>query len=382
MFWIKNQIIQEVQYMEDKMKIYNLTEEIDSENIDKNKEIEIKKAINNFFRDARKKSKQIKCFYCGKPENKFCNSHSVPRQILENIKDKGEVLNTNSILNILGMDELYGVNKAGTFNMLCRNCDGKIFSEYENFDNYEERMNQKILAQIVMKISLKNLYRKINNYNEMEWLNEKTGNFFRFDESIDLDKKEYLSNFKKAKEINENPSKNGYYLFYYKELNYVVPIAFQDSVTLVSGLEGELINDLHCLKDSYKTKEIYICVFPLKEKTIILMFIDSDSKRYRTFYKKFKKLDENEKLEVINYIMFLYSENIFISPKVKGILEKDEKLKEITEKTSNILKNPLEILLEDNAEMQKEQRNYLCEEYRLDNREKITNLLEEKYKLR
>ena len=46
------------------------------------------------------------------------------------------------------------------------------------------------------------------------------------------------------------------------------------------------------------------------------MIVDSREKRYRKFYKQLKKLPLQEQLSAINYIIFSYSENVFISKNI------------------------------------------------------------------
>lgn len=50
------------------------------------------------------------------------------------------------------MDTENGVNKAGTFHLICNDCDSKIFSDYENPDNYSNQPTQKMIAQMALKI--------------------------------------------------------------------------------------------------------------------------------------------------------------------------------------------------------------------------------------
>ena len=42
-----------------------------------------------------------------------------------------------------------GVIKAGTFHLICNDCDSKIFSDYENPDNYSKQLVPKMIAQYV-----------------------------------------------------------------------------------------------------------------------------------------------------------------------------------------------------------------------------------------
>ena len=60
-----------------------------------------------------------------------------------------------------------------------------------------------------------------------------------------------------------------------------------------------------------------LCIFPLKTTSIIMMFVSKDNNRYSRFFKQLKKLGSlNEQLSVINYILFSYSEDYFLSSNI------------------------------------------------------------------
>lgn len=60
-----------------------------------------------------------------------------------------------------------------------------------------------------------------------------------------------------------------------------------------------------------------LCIFPLKTTSIIMMFVSKDNNRYGRFFKQLKKLGNlNEQLSVINYILFSYSEDYFLSSNI------------------------------------------------------------------
>ena len=103
-----------------------------------------------------------------------------------------------------------------------------------------------------------------------------------------------------------------------------------------------------------------------------MMFVDSNNKRYRNFYKKFNRLTLEEKLSIVNYIIFLYSEDIFLSKQIPQDILNDENLKNVSKQTSmalvaNLFGNAIE-----------EAKNV----YDLSKHNTIPNLLSEKYKLR
>lgn len=59
-----------------------------------------KKSVNKRIKDAKKRIKPVKCPLCGRPLGKTCNSHSVPRMILETISKDGYLYNKNKVDNL------------------------------------------------------------------------------------------------------------------------------------------------------------------------------------------------------------------------------------------------------------------------------------------
>ena len=338
--------------------------------------IEIKKTINKIMSQGRKKSKRDKCFYCNKEKTSFCNSHSVPAFCLKNIADNGSLYYSNTLIDTAILDYEKGVKNAGTFQLICRECDSKIFQQYEDPNNYENEPSPRMLAQIAMKNYLRHISKRLNEYAIYDIAHEINPMMKQFTDNMhkiqELDLLEYEEGFKKAKRISEKNWNGEYYLFYYEKLNYVVPVAFQGNITLIIDLDGNIINDIYNEDSKYRTQDIHICIFPMKESSIIMMFIDSNSKRYRDFYKKFKKLSHNDKLSLINYIIFLYSEDVFLSKSIPKEILKHDRLIEISQQSSlAILENPFV-----------DAREGLKEIYDLSKMNEIPNLLSEQYKLR
>ena len=124
--------------------------------IDRKEEIiETQKKVKKILKDSRNQAKKKTCYYCGKPCDGFCNSHTVPAFCLKNIADKGKVYYANTIIDLPILKADKGVNEAGTFHLICRECDGKIFQDYEEPLNYEDMPTIKMLAQVDMKNNLK-----------------------------------------------------------------------------------------------------------------------------------------------------------------------------------------------------------------------------------
>ena len=170
---------------------------------------------------------------------------------------------------VLGEDN--GVNDAGTFHLICRECDGTLFQDYENPGAYAKIPTGKMLAQIVMKNYLLMISKR---FEERALYSIMAEQFHAYDyamhhiEIIDLDLVEYESEFKRAKIAGAGNHDDWYYLCYYQQLDYVVPFAFQGPIVMVSDFEDNVINDIYNMSPDYHTKDIHIAVFPLEKTSI------------------------------------------------------------------------------------------------------------------
>ena len=190
--------------MNDLIRMLNLGgfSDIEKKIMEDNK-VDFNKAIGNLLKSSRKSLNLHKCYYCKNDISGFCNSHSVPAFCLRNIAESGEVAYSNALIDFPLLKGKKGVNQAGTFNLICRDCDKKVFADYENPDNYVNYPTPKMIAQIALKDNLKFISRRLlekemyeymcQNYN----LPEKIKNEKQY--VIDLDLKEYVNGFNKAK---------------------------------------------------------------------------------------------------------------------------------------------------------------------------------------
>ena len=334
------------------------------------------KALSRNIAEARKRAKRNTCIYCGKQVTSFCNSHSVPRFVLDNIDITGEVLSHNAILHLppSALKETPGLKKAGTFQIICEDCDHVIFKDYEKPESYlsDSSISSDILAPIALKNYLFAIAKRRFEVELCKITQEKAG-FDVCEEEIDtfeIDINNYTNKYRKAKSAVIKKS-NSYYMFFYKLLEYVVPIAYQGVVALSMGLDGEMINDVYNYNPKYCVSDLHICVFPLKNKTAILLFIEDGDKRYRKFYKKFNATPLEEQLGIINYILFLYTEDYFLSKSIYDELQSDS----IRECSSLSLTAYKDSPTEDTTPLLKENFN-------LSNWKSIKNFLSEEYKLR
>lgn len=321
--------------------------------IPKETEIEINKKMRNMMSNVRKGIKPTTCFCCGKEITSCCNSHSIPRFCLENIGTLGMVAGINSILELpemgvtAGKREL-GVNESGTFNLICRECDNEIFQEYENPDNYKKGIepSSKMVAQIALKNYLKVIHKRKTEIEIFKNSLAMINNNFEYGYLLDIELREkmrvskldlqnYEEEYDCVKKYLEKGKGDGFYLFYYRLLDYVAPIAIQSPVAVIVDFDGTSVNDIYNKNPQYLMSDLHICVFPLKEHTAVLLFVKNSDKRYRRFRKQFNKLDENSKLGVINYIIFLYCEDYYMANSIKYKMDIGV-FKEIANLTSNI----------------------------------------------
>lgn len=114
-------------------------------------EIKIKKDINDFMRKIQEETKPEKCILCGKEQTSFCNSHSVPKMVIKTISKAGKLYHANKLIEIPVVDNEKGVGNSGTFHFICRDCDSKLFQDYENIDALQAAPTEMMLAEIALK---------------------------------------------------------------------------------------------------------------------------------------------------------------------------------------------------------------------------------------
>ncbi|EJL6601033.1 hypothetical protein NMS35_003481, partial [Vibrio cholerae] len=138
---------------------------------------------------------------------------------------------------------------------------------------------------------------------------------------------ENIRGFERAKKVDLKCIQDEYYLFFYEKLNYVVPIAFQHKIAMAVDLEGNVVNNLYNHDPKYKIQHLHLVVFPLEETSVVMMFIDRKDTRYHQFIRQFNRLSTEHKLALSNYIIFLYSEDFFLSTSIDERILRDDTLK-------------------------------------------------------
>lgn len=288
--------------------------------------IEVRKTLGALIKNATAKSRHKRCILCGN-DGGFCNSHTIPQFCLENIAWNGKLSSFNTLIGSDLLNKESGINNAATFHIICKTCDSKVFQDYENEDAYISKPSEAALNQIALKTSLRDIYKhekEIELYKESMKMAKEKHPFLSLLINVIInaqlnarirDIEECYDIFNKAKTCLLSQER-WLKILSYDKLDYITPIAFQGMVALVTGVNGETINDIFNHSKKYKMEYLHIAVFPLKAATAVIVFLDSESIRYAQFEKFLTDTTVEQRLETINRIIMLYTEDYFLSKKL------------------------------------------------------------------
>lgn len=339
-----------------------------------NRKIQTNKMLTRIIAQARKNAKPDHCYLCKGKCSSFANSHTVPRFTLRSIANHGKLaLPLQQEIPTLGKS--IGIGNAGTFHLICSNCDNTRFQKYEDPVAYDKAPDNVMLAQI----ALKNYLRLISKRHEEYQLYELAKKRFDYGQDIAEDKQFWgemdLREFERGASYAVNAiqkQSSGYYLCYHRTLDYVVPIATQAAIAVICDFDEQIINNIYNETPEYKIKYIHISVFPLKEKSVILLFIEDGEKRYRKFYKKLNALPVEDQLAAINYLIFSYTEDVFLHPDILSMVQSNSAFMDVCRKSTDVeaysvIEDPLPAMVKEFSLSQRTTiPNLLSSEYALD----------------
>lgn len=282
--------------------------------------IAARKQFSKIMNKSKQQAKKGECLWCGKKISRFCNSHSVPQCILKNIDIDGKLDYFNSMVNIPLINSDKGINEAGTFKLLCRECDSIIFQDYENQEALCDRPSESILEEIALKnvlMMLNKRYIEIQLFNNLQSEYKMPYPYDVKQEANSLDERDFWWDFIRIKNMMNLSveKKSKYKLFYWRKLDYIIPIAFQGLVTLYGDLDGNMVTDIYNTSEDLIVKHMHICMFPLEKSSVIFAFYHEDDKEYDNFSNQFDKLNDEEKLTVMSYIVYEYCEDMLLAKK-------------------------------------------------------------------
>jgi hypothetical protein len=295
----------------------------------KNSDKKIDAGLNKSFAESWRKTyeniKPEQCILCGERKTSYCNSHTIPQFILKNIAKSGLIGTPTAIMKLPISNiakDTKGVKNSGVIHFICNSCDSKYFKTYENPENLKNKMTDKMLAEIALKnflmelvrtrIDKENLNNNIKNFGILTNRSFELQNFQNWDiEDFENEVEEHKKN------IVENHI-GAYQIIFHEVLPYKVPLAFQDSISLIEDMDGNIINNTKDLSKENRIQKLHMAILPLENCTFVLVFYHKKDKKYKSLRHKFNSVLKKDKLDFINYLIFSYSENYFFS------LEKEE----------------------------------------------------------
>ncbi len=282
--------------------------------------IEIRKQVSALMNESKRRAKRTECIWCGNKITSFCNSHSVPQCIIRNIEIEGKVDYFNTLAELPVMNPDKGINEAGTFKLLCRNCDSKLFQDYEDLERLKDKPDGRMLSEI----ALKNLMVMLNKrYIEVELQKVIQESFdvpfyLNMEHQMqikELDLKDFGWEYLRTKRLIQNNDNDAFNMLFWKKLDYVIPIAFQGQVVLYGDLNGNVVSDIYDFSETNIVKNLHVCLFPLKNESVVFAFYHKDDHEYDRFAKQFSELDEAQQLQLISYILYERCEDMLFAKK-------------------------------------------------------------------
>ena len=298
--------------------------------------IQFKQKLSELQKYVEQLSKPTYCVTCGKKMTSFCNSHVVPQFILKEIAECGMIYYGQSLHK---ENEFFptktGIKNAFTFKLICKDCDKRLFSNYEmpevitDFDNFSYEKKKLVLLEMAIKTHLSHINTKLKMHNLevavnpemvgiMEMLKQPTT--FQIDISEHFDYLHSLSKFRKGTTFP-------FEILFNKLYDYQTSIATQTLISYIYDLNGQQLYNPYNLSDSVITRYFYLVIFPYKNKTRVLFYIEKKNKYLvQKIIDQFNGLEDEEKLHFLFISLIIFDEQFYLSPALHEKIIKDKKL--------------------------------------------------------
>ena len=289
------------------------------------------KLTDEFIKGVHKSARLSRCLICNKPMSSSCKSHIVPQFILKEIAYQGKV-SYGYIFDkrkVQGCEKTTGVKNAHVFRLICRECDRRMFSDYEkpesilDFDLFHPREQTRILRQMALKAHLSHAQMK---YNRLIMKEISTGG-----KVSELEKQGKLT--PERIDLNEHieyiysTDSSSYTILYNKLLDYNVNFAAQTLIYYVFDIKGRKIFDIHNLTKNDKISPFYLMILPVQGKTRITFYIDSVNERATSLIEQFNALSEEEKLKFLFISLIIFDQDFYVNPlKAEEIIKHDKRI--------------------------------------------------------
>lgn len=299
--------------------------------------IHFKKEISQLFNFVEQASKPDHCVLCGKKDAPICYSHIVPQFILKGIAEKGMVCYGQSLFDKTSdfIQTKKGVKNAFTFRLICRDCDKKQFSNYENPDailNFETLPNDKknsILIEMALKTHLAHIYSKVKSlkfreavyHDELQRIHN-----LGLPTAFEIDIQEHFQYVNSLKKSRKSTSFT-FDVLYNELLDYEVGIATQTIIAYQYDLNGNRLFNPKDFATTDLVKYFHLMILPHNGKTRVMFYIERKHQNFvKPIVEQFNTLTQEEKLHFLFISLIVYDEQFYINPILQEKIKKDKKL--------------------------------------------------------
>lgn len=251
--------------------------------------MDAKKFMSRLVKSSKQKAKLKVCPLCGKEQTSFCNSHSIPQFVLNNIAVNGKLLQFAALAaykpmieeNLVDIEK--GIKNSCTFQFICRECDSKLFSDYEDEISLCKLPTRRMMAEIDVKNSLLMLYKRLYELPMYESLAEilttvDQGNTIEF-KSYDV--RDFYNDLSESMRIVAGEHSAGYKLLYWNVLPYKIPLACQTHLALEKTILGNRINDIYSNDPNYAIQKCsFMCFSPERQNCYHTILSEKEQKIY------------------------------------------------------------------------------------------------------
>ena len=208
-------------------------------------------------------------------------------------------------------------NKASTFFGFCDYHDTELFKPIEQIEYTEEPIQNFLFAFRSTALEYHRKQRLLNNIREIfkdfpaATLDPMLVNMYRV-ALLDVDDyaKDYI-HFKNEYEKGEFKNLRTVC----KVLDYEVEFTASSAFTVEYDYNGKQMNDIYHDKSDNKMPSIFVSVYPIENKTIIILsHLLSDKDIYEEYFNQLEELTNEEIVQHLNYMIIEYTENVFFSP--------------------------------------------------------------------
>lgn len=97
-----------------------------------------------------------------------------------------------------------------------------------------------------------------------------------------------------------------------------------------------MINDVYDYNPNVRMQYMHLCFFPLNNQSVVLAFYHKRDNLYRSLKHQINSSSEDKILKYLNYLLFAYTENYFISKRIKQKIENSDTLQKLSQEGNGL----------------------------------------------